>query len=378
MIYADNNATTAVDQEVLDAMLPFLGEAYANPSSPYTMARAAAAAIQRARESIAGALGAGTDELSFTGGGTESSGLAILGGLAARPDRRHVVISAVEHACVWETAQGLAERGYRIDVIPVSSDGKLDEATAAQLIGPETALVSVMLANNETGAIHPVAGIARLARAAGAVMHTDAVQAVGKIPVHVGELGVDLLSCCAHKLHGPKGVGALYVRKGVPFSSPLRGGDQEYGRRPGTENVAGIAGFGLAVERAVKRLGEMARVAALRDALEGQVMAGLAGVGVAGSGAPRLPNTSLFLLEGVASEALIARMDLLDICVSSGSACASGAAEPSRVLRAMGRARPGQGALRVSLSRYSGAGEVESLVGALLDSVRSLRPTRFS
>jgi cysteine desulfurase len=376
MLYADNNATTAMDPSVLEAMMPFLREAYANPSSPCTLARRPAAAIQRAREILAGALGAESDEISFTGGGSESNGLAILGGLAAQATRRQVVISAVEHACVHETALALAERGYRMDLIPVSRRGDLDEAAAARLIGAETALVSVMLANNESGAILPVARIARLARAAGAVMHTDAVQAVGKVPVRVGDLGVDLLSCCAHKLHGPKGVGALYVRTGLPFSPPWRGGDQEFGRRPGTENVAGIVGFGRAMELVLEGWGDLAPVASLRDALEARVRAEMEGVTVVAADSARLPNTSLLLIEGISSEALIARLDLMDICVSSGSACASGAAEPSRVLCAMALDAPGRGALRISLNRYSGAAEVESLVAALLDSVKTLRGTQ--
>jgi cysteine desulfurase len=378
MIYADNNATTPLDSAVRAAMLPFLAEAFANPSSPYTAARVAASALQRAREQVAGLVGAQPAEITFTGGGTESNGLALVGALAGRGDgRRRVVISAVEHACVWETAQALAGRGYGVEVIPVSAEGALDEERARALIGADTALVSVMLANNETGVIHPVARLAGWARGVGAWVHTDAVQAVGKIPVGVGELGVDLLSCCAHKLGGPKGVGALYVRDGVRIDPPWRGGDQEWGRRAGTENVAGIVGFGVAAELAQRRLEGAGWTADLRDAFEMRLRAEVSGIEILGATQPRLPNTSQFLVEGVESEALIARMDLLDICVSSGSACASGAAEPSRVVRAMGRARAGWGILRVSLGADAEPAHVDSLVAALRLSVERLRMARF-
>ncbi len=374
MIYIDNNATTRLDPEVRTAMEPFLGEWDANPSSPYTWARRPAMAIQAAREGVAALLGARAGEIVFTGGGTESNGLALVGGMAGRGDgRRRVVISAVEHACVHETALWLAELGVRVDLLPVSPEGRLDEAAAGRLIGPDVAVVSVMLANNETGVLYPVARLAGLARAAGALMHTDAVQAVGKVPVSVDELGVDLLSCCAHKLQGPKGVGALYVREGVRVVGPWRGGDQEGGVRPGTENVAGIVGFGRAAELAAGRLDEWTHLAELRDDFECRLAAAVPEIERVGAGVDRLPNTSLHLIRGVESEALVARMDLLDICVNSGSACASGAHEPSRVLRAMGRAPAGWGALRISLGRDNNRADMDSLVAGLSSSIRTLR-----
>ena len=377
MVYVDNNATTALDETVFQEMEPFLRGLVLNPSSPYTPARRSAAALQQARERVAGLFRAAPREVIFTSGGTESNGIALLGALGARADgRRRLVISAIEHSSVFETAKALAERGYPVDFIPATPGGVIDVAAAEQLIRPDTALVSVVLAHNETGVIQPVAHIAALAARAGALMHTDAVQALGKIPVDVGVLGVHLLSCGAHKIHGPKGVGALYVREGTPLAPPWRGGDQEHGQRAGTENVAGIVGFGRAAGLAGERLRAGEMTSALRDAFERRVCGELGGVEVIGTGEARLPNTSFLQIEGVESEALVARLDLLDICASSGSACASGAALPSRALRAMGRTRAGWGTLRVSFGRGNGPGDVDSLVGALAGSVHGLRSIR--
>ena len=377
MVYVDNNATTEMDAAVFQEMEPFLRRLVPNPSSPYTPARRSAAALQQARERVAGLFHAAPREVIFTSGGTESNGLALLGALGARADgRRRLVVSAIEHSSVFETAKALAERGYPVDYIPATPGGVIDVAAAERLIGPDTALVSVVLAHNETGVIQPVAHIATMAARAGALMHTDAVQALGKIPVDVRALGVQLLSCGAHKVHGPKGVGALYVREGTPLAPPWRGGDQEHGQRAGTENVAGIIGFGCAAGLAGQRLGAGEVTPDLRDAFEQRVCAALGGVEVLGVGEARLPNTSFLHIEGVESEALIARLDLLDICASSGSACASGAALPSRALRAMGRARAGWGTLRVSFGRGNRPEDVDSLVGAITGSVHGLRSIR--
>jgi cysteine desulfurase len=374
MIYIDNNATTKLDESALRAMEPYWLDAFANPSSPYTLARRSAAAVEAARHQVARLIGVGPSTISFTGGGTEANAGVILGALAAQPTRRGIVISAVEHACVHETAWALAGKGWRVEEIPVARDGVLDLAAARRLIGRDTALVSVMLANNETGAIHPIARIAELAKGAGALMHCDAVQAAGKIPVDVAALGVDMLSLCAHKLHGPKGVGAFHLREGLPFEPPVRGGDQEGGRRAGTENVPGIVGFGAAAAAALCALRESGgRLVEMRRRMESRVVQELAGVECVASAGERLPNTSLFLIEGVGSEALLARLDLDGFCVSSGSACASGAAEPSRVLRAMGLARAGWGALRVSTCRFNTDEEMDCLVGALIRIVKNLR-----
>lgn len=380
--YFDNNATTALDPAALEAMLPFLSVQYANPSSPYTFARAPALAVARAREQVAALVGAPPADIVFTSGGTESNNAAVWGALAARPERRHVVTTAVEHVSVLAAAREAERQGVRVTRLPVDGAGRLDLAAARDAITADTALVSVMAANNETGVLFPLRELAELARDAGALFHTDAVQATGKCPFSAYELGADLVSLCAHKMHGPKGVGALYVRAGAPWTPLLRGGAQEQGRRAGTEHVAGIAGFGEAAERALAARDEaMPRLRAWRDRFEAALREHLPRCLVVGADTERLPNTSLVLCADVDTDVWLAHLDLEGFCCSSGSACAAGAHEPSHVLAALGLpaaagwgSRP-VGVLRVSTSRFTTAAEVESLVHAVVGSVKELRAT---
>lgn len=377
-VYLDNNATTALDPDALAAMQPFLARQYANPSSPYTFARGAALAVLRAREQVAALLSVDPSRIAFTSGGTESNNTALWGALALRPERRHLVTTTVEHASVRAVVDEAERRGHPVTRVTADREGRLDLAALRAAATRETAVVSVMAANNETGVLFDVGEVARLAHAHGALLHTDAVQAAGKVPFDALAAGADLVSVGAHKLHGPKGVGALYAREGIDLPPLLRGGDQEFGRRAGTENVAGIVGFGRAAELAAARLDELStRVRALRDAMEARLAAAIAGLRVVAATSPRLPNTSLMLIDGVDTEALLARLDLLGLCCSSGSACAAGAHEPSRVLRAMGLlpAAGGPAALRVSLSRWTTAAEVDILVDAVAGGVHVLRST---
>ena len=375
MIYLDNNATTPVDHAVREAMLPFLGDQFGNPSSPYSLARSSAAALVRAREQVARLIDAAPDEIIFTSCGTESNNAALMAMLHADPRRRHLVVSSVEHASVLNCAKSLAKWGVSVTWLAVDCDGQIDLNELRRAVTDATAGVSVMAANNETGLLFPVAEIASIARARGALFHTDAVQAAGKVPVSARGWGIDFLSLSGHKFHAAKGVGALYIRKGVGFSPYLMGGEQESGRRGGTENVASIAGMGVAAELAVQSLREMATsTCALRDRFEEELLRRVTDVVVVGRGKPRLPNTSSLLMAGVESEALLALLDMEDICCSSGSACASGAHEPSHVLAAMGLAEGGaRAALRVSLSRYSSGAELERLVDSLARHVLKLR-----
>jgi len=375
IIYLDNNATTAVDPAVREAMLPFLGAQFGNPSSPYSLARSSAAALVRAREQVAKLIDATPDEIVFTSCGTESNNAALHAMAYADPKRRHLALSRVEHASVANYAKHLERLGFSLTWLEVDHNGqvKLDDLRA--VVTDKTAGVSLMAANNETGILLPIPEAASIARERGALFHTDAVQAAGKIPVSARGWGVDFLSLSGHKFHAAKGVGALYIRKDAPVSPWMLGGEQESGRRGGTENVAAIAGLGVAAELAAKSLGFMAiRVRALRDLLEQEVTSRIPDVFVVGQDAPRLPNTVLFMLGGLESEALLALLDMDNICCSSGSACASGAHEPSHVLAAMGLSeKPARAVLRVSLSRHSTAADVDRLVEALVTSVLKLR-----
>lgn len=373
-IYFDNNATTAVDPRVLDAMAPYWAGAFANPSSPYTPARVASLAVARAREQVAALIGAAPTELVFTSGGTESNHLALHGALALRPGRRRLVVSAVEHASVRETARHWADHGGAVTEVPVDRAGRLDLAQVRAAVRDDAAALSFLAANNETGVCFPLSELAEIAHAAGALFHTDAVQAAGRVSLDVRAVGADLATVCAHKMHGPKGVGALYVRDGLPLPPQLRGGGQEQGRRAGTENVPGVVGFGCAADLAREGLPDMGtRVRALRDRAVAAILEGIPRVDVVGEGADRLPNTVLLLVDRVETEALLARLDLENLCCSSGSACAAGATEPSHVLEAMGLLSASTGVLRISLSRFTTAAEVESLVDGLRRSVKELR-----
>ncbi len=365
-VYLDNNASSRVDPRVLAAMLPYFCEQYGNPSSLHHFGAQVAARIEAARGSVARLIGARESEIVFTSGGTESDNLALRGVLAARPDRRHLIISAVEHPAVLETAEQLEQEGVQVTRIGVDSQGRLDLAALRAALRADTALVSVMLANNETGVIHPLAEVVALARERGVPVHTDAVQAVGKIRVDVGELGVDLLSLSAHKIHGPKGSGALYVRRGTPLRAHTTGGPQERQRRGGTLNAAGIIGLGTACELAAAEMEQMRRVRGLRDRLEMELLARFDSARVIARSAERLPNTTCVCFAGVEAEAVLLLLSEAGICASSGSACSSGSLEPSHVLKAMNiDPRVAQGQVRFSLSRYNTDDDIDRLLAVL-------------
>ncbi len=367
--YFDNNATTAVAAEAVAAMEPFFRTDFGNPSSPHILARRPALAVASARASVAELAGVKPDQLIFTSGGTESNALAVWGWLRPGGGRDEVVVSAVEHTSVLAWRERLAEAGYTMRVAPVSRSGALDLEALAGLIGPRTAWVSVMLANNETGVVYPVKKIAEWAHGAGARMHTDAAQALGRIPVNLAALGVDAASGCAHKMHGPKGVGFLYLREAEGWRPGLMGGGQEFGRRPGTEPVSLMAGFGAAADQAAAWLrarGEAA-MAARRDAFEAWVTEAVPGVVVIGRGEPRLPNTSLLWLPGRETEVVLAALDMAGVACSSGSACAAGAHEPSHVLAAMGWAEEHGAVVRISAGRMTTDEDYAALRTALAE-----------
>ncbi len=366
-VYFDNNATTRVDPRVVAAMLPYFTESYGNPSSLHHFGARVAAEIEQARGQVADLLGARESEVIFTSGGTEANNLALHGLRAARPARRHIVTTAVEHAAILEPLEQLAAEGCEVTRLPVDPSGRLDPDLLRAALRDDTLLVSVMLANNETGVLFPLAEVSAIAAERGVFVHTDAVNAVGKIPVDVDALGVHLLSLSGHKFHGPKGCGALYVRRGTPLQAHLRGGPQERDRRGGTHNAPGIIGLGQAALLAREELAARAmHTAGLRDLLESRVRADLPGGHLIAAGAERLPNTSCLCFAGVEAEAVLLLLSQADICASSGSACSSGSLEPSHVLQAMGIA-PGiaQGQIRISLSHENTADEIEQLLTAL-------------
>lgn len=373
-VYLDHNATTPLAPEVLRAMLPCLGDDFGNPSSLHWFGQRARAAVEDARGRVAALLGAEPAEIVFTASGSESDNMALRGVAArARPPRRGLLVSAIEHHAVLKTAAALREQGVALQVARVGEDGVVDLADLAAKLDGTTALVSLMLANNETGVVQPVVEAARLARAAGALVHCDAVQAAGKLPIDVRALDVDLLTLSAHKLRGPKGVGCLYVRRGTPLGALVSGGGQERNRRAGTENVAGIVGFGSAAALAAERLAADAeRLGGLRDRLERRLLE-LPGALRNGAG-PRLPNTANVSFAGAEAEDLVIALDLEGIAVSTGAACAAGAVEPSHVLRAMGLpAERVQSSLRLSLGSSTTEAEVDraaEVIAAVLARVR--------
>lgn len=374
-VYADHHATTPLRPEALEAMLPWLSGLAANPSSIHAPGREARRAVEEARAQVAAALGATPDEVVFTSGGTESDALAVCGGAraarAADPARRRVLFSAAEHAAVREAARALAPEGFEPAEVPVDARGLPRPGALTDALDGATALVSLILANNETGVVNRgLAAGAATARAAGALVHTDAVQAVGRVPVRPAELGVDLLSFTGHKLGGPKGAGALWVRAGTRLSPLFAGGGQERGRRGGTENVPAIVGLGAAVAAAARELNsEASRVAALRDAFEEGVLARVPGARVNGRGTEpgdRLPTASSVTFPGADGEVLLAALDLEGVSASSGSACSSGTPAPSRVLLACGLAEAEvRATLRFSFGRTTTAGDVEALLALL-------------
>lgn len=335
--YFDSNATTSVAPEVLQAMLPYLTEEWGNPSSPYRFGKQLVEPIEAAREAVAALVGADSSEIIFTSCGTESINTAITSCLYSQPAKRHVVTTAIEHSATMNSCAALEKRGYEVTYLPVNRDGALDLGAIEKALRPDTAVVSIMWANNETGVLLPIAKIAAMCRERAILIHTDAVQTPGKLAIDVDELDVDLLSLSAHKLHGPKGIGSLYVRKGTPFWPLIIGGHQEEGNRGGTENVPYIAAFGRAAELALA-IGPRDRhaLAVLRDSLEDEVLAKIPGAWRNGAKEPRLPNTSSISFAGIDAEALLLLLDQLKIYASSGSACTTGSVAPSHVLTAMG------------------------------------------
>jgi cysteine desulfurase len=375
-IYLDHNATTPLLPEVLEAMLPYLSAEYGNASSIHYFGQQARAGVERAREQTARALNCRPSEVVFTSGGTEADNLAIFGAVraSARP-HKHVVTTTIEHHAVLNTCQALEKEGVEVTYVPVGRSGVVDAGAVGSAIRPETVLVTVMLANNEVGTIQPVAEIARAARERGALVHTDAVQAVGKIPVDARALGVDLLSLSGHKIYAPKGVGALFVRKGVTLDPLAYGGHHERDRRAGTENVAGIVALGRALELAGASLEEEAqRLGALRDRLERGLLERIGAAGVNGDPARRVANTSNLHFDFIDGEAMVIALDLQGIAVSTGAACSSGAIEPSHVLMAMGLgAETARATLRLSFGKQNTAADVDRLLEVLPAVVERLR-----
>lgn len=374
MVYLDHNATTPLSPEAWAAMSAIYQGGAGNASSIHRAGQAAKAALEQAREAVADLVGARPAEIVFTSGGTEADNLAIQG-LAALHPGGHIITSQIEHHAVLHTCQDLRDRGWAVTYVPVDTAGRVDPASVRQALQPDTFLISVMLANNETGVVQPGAEIAAIARQAHVKFHTDAVQAAGKLACSVRDLGCDLMSLSAHKIGGPQGAGALYVRRGVRLHSLLFGGHHERDRRAGTENVAAMAGFGAAARAAEgSRAAAAARLANLRDALEQQVLRDIPETFVAGAGAERTPNTSNICFRHAEGEALVIALDLAGFCVSTGAACSSGAIEPSHVLTAMGLA-PGdaRSCLRFSLGRATSAADIAALTAALPAIVARLR-----
>ncbi len=355
IIYLDSNATTQVDPAVVEAMMPYLTELYGNPSSAYKFGSQVAEAIEKARGQVAALLGCEPREILFTSCGTESNNAAISSALQMDPDRQHIVTTAVEHSAIIKQCEALAKRGYEVTWLGVDERGQIDLRELERAIRPDTAIVSTMWANNETGVLYPIEEIAGIVRAKGALFHTDAVQAVGKIPIALDQAKINFLSVSGHKLHCPKGVGVLYINRRTRFNPFLLGGSQEDGRRAGTENVASIVALGEAAERAGATMEyENTAVRALRDTFENTVLEQIPDTAVNGDREARLPNTSNLSFAGVDSEAVLMLLDKEGICCSAGSACTAGSIHPSHVLRAMGfsteRARS---SLRFSFSRFN-------------------------
>ncbi len=378
VIYMDNNATTRIAPEVLDAMMPFLSDCYGNPSSMHTFGGQVGRAVEEARAKIADLIGAEPEEIIFTSCGTESDSTAILSALQTFPEQRHLVTTRVEHPAVkslCESLNQLTGHKHRTTRLMVEADGTLDMNRYQEALTEDTAIVSVMWANNETGVIFPVEEMAALAKERGILFHTDAVQAVGKIPINMKENQIDFLSLSGHKLHAPKGVGVLYVRKGRPFVPFLNGGHQEHGRRGGTENVASIVGLGRACQLAGEKLEEEnTRVRALRDKLEKGLLASIPKSMLNGHPTDRLPNTTNVSFEYVEGEAILLHMNQFNICASSGSACTSGSLEPSHVLRAMGVPfTAAHGSIRFSLSIYNTEDEVDFVLEKMPPIIANLR-----
>ncbi|MBM4271806.1 MAG: cysteine desulfurase NifS [Deltaproteobacteria bacterium] len=376
MIYLDHNATTPLHPAVFRAMEPYMREQFGNASSSYRLGRSAKSALEASRKSIAGCLGAQPDEIVFTGGGTESDNIAIRGvAHALRSKGNHVITSHIEHHAVLNTCQDLEREGFRVTYLPVDSGGQINPDDVRSHIGAETILITVMLANNETGVIQPLSEVGKIAREEQIIFHTDAVQAVGKIPVDVNELSVDLLSLSGHKFYGPKGVGALYVRRNTPINPPFTGGHHERNIRPGTENVPGIVGLAEALLLATGSLPEVAqKLTGLRQRFEATVLRKINGVQINGRSAPRVHNTSNMSFQSIEGESILLHLDLKGIYASSGSACSTDSPEPSHVLVAMGvPAGTAQGTIRFSLGKDNTDDQIDYVMEALMEITARLR-----
>lgn len=374
-IYLDNNATTQVAPEVVEEMMPYFTQFYGNPSSMHTFGGNVGLKLKEARAKLADLLGAQPEEIVYTSCGTESDSTAIWAALRGNPGKRHLITSKVEHPAVKNLGEYLSQNGYRTTFVPVDGQGNLDLEFLYDHLSNDTAIVSLMWANNETGVIFPIEEIAEKVHSRGIVFHTDAVQAVGKIPMNMADNQVDMLALSGHKLHAPKGVGALYVRKGTKYAPFLMGGHQEHGRRGGTENVASIIGIGKAAEIAADKMkDENTRVMALRDKLEKSLLERIPNSFVNGDTTNRLPNTSSIAFEYVEGEAILLMMDEFNICASSGSACTSGSLEPSHVLRAMGVPfTAAHGSIRFSLSIYNTEDEIDLVIDKMPPIIERLR-----
>ena len=378
-VYVDNNATTRVDDQVIETMLPYLGELYGNPSSMHSFGGNVGQALKQAREEVAFLINALPEEIIFTSCGTESDNTAILSTLNSFPEKKHVITTRVEHPAIKNLCKNLAQNGYRITFVPVDNKGRLDLDYLYDHLSDDTALVSVMWANNESGVIFPIQEIAGKVSAKNILFHTDAVQAAGKIPIDVKNVNVDLLSISGHKLHAPKGVAALYVRKGTRFTPFLMGGHQEGGRRGGTENEPSIIGFGRAAKLARENpTDERKHLAYLRDRLESKIMSNVPNAIINGDINNRLPGTSNISFEYVEGEAILLMLNEMGICASSGSACTSGSLEPSHVLRAMGVPyTAAHGSIRFSLSKYNTKKEIDYIcekIPPIIEKLRDMSP----
>lgn len=374
-IYLDNNATTKVDPTVVEAMMPYITEYYGNPSSMHTFGGQVSKAIRQAREKVATLIGADESEIIFTSGGTEGDNAAIRAALQAQPQKRHIITTQVEHPAVLNLCKQLQNQGYEVTYLSVDSRGQLDLHELEAALTGNTALVTIMYANNETGVIFPIEEIGKLVKEYGAIFHVDAVQAVGKLPLSMKNSTIDMLSMSGHKIHAPKGIGALYVRRGMRFRPMLIGGGQERGRRGGTPNVPGIVALGKAAELELLHIEEAtARERRLRDRLEKAILNTIPDCEVNGHGTERLPNTTNIGFKYIEGEAILLLLNQHGICASSGSACSSGSLEPSHVLRAMGLPYTTlHGSIRFSLCRYTTEAEIDTVLGVLPGIIERLR-----
>lgn len=379
VVYLDNNATTAISPEVLAAMLPYFGDLYGNPSSMYTFGGQVAGAVENAREQVANLLGADPSEIIFTASGSESDNTAFWSALQSQPEKKHIVTTRVEHPAVLNVCKYWERQGYRVTYLPVDDKGRLDPDEFKEALEDTTALASVMFANNEVGNIYPIQKLSEIAKSKGVLFHTDAVQAVGKTPIDLSHMPVDMLSASGHKLHAPKGIGVLYIRKGTRFRSFIRGGHQEKGRRAGTENVPYIVGLGMAAQLSGEFMQqERVDVALLRDEMERGLLNRIPDCIINGDVDNRLPNTTNISFKNVEGEAILLMLDRLGIAASSGSACTSGSLEPSHVLRAMGVPfNYAHGSIRLSLSRYTTKDDINYVVEnfpGVIETLRKISP----